>query len=291
MKTKTTIGLLIIAAAIISLPGCAVKKAGWGSLENGMIMKYAYAEGQEMQYKNTFTFEQKMDVMDQEFLITAEGDQLLHMKAVPSDGPDQDFTVTVKEMRSDINSPQGKMTADISEVIDKPFQITVSALGKELDFAEAEALSIAYKTGETRSIASDIQAFFPDLPDHPVKVGDVWESSETVTEKSRSGEMVLDINNLNTFEKLEEYNGYDCMKISVVFSGTMNGNGEEQGMTLKTTGKLDGSATWYYAYKEGLFVGQTLNGMGKTTTEITGPREMTLPATRTYIMISELLPE
>ena len=289
MKTKTYFGLFILAAAIISLSGCAAKKAAWGSLEKGMIMKYSFQEGQELNYQNTLTFEQNMKVMEQEFEVKAEGDQLLNMLTLAGESTDHDLRVTVKEMRSDIQSPRGKMSANVDGVLNKPFKITVDLTGQEIEFSEAEALVIEYETGESRTIASDIQGFFPDLPDRPVMQGDSWESTDYITEKTGSGKMIMDMKNLNTFEKLENYNGYECMKINVVFSGIITGSGEEQGMTLITEGTLKGTSTWYFAYKEGLYVGQTLDGSGETKTEITGPQEMTLPATRTYKMKTELV--
>lgn len=291
MKTKTYLGLLIIAAAIISLSGCAAKKAAWGSLEKGMIMKYSFQEGQELNYRNTISFTQNMEVMGQEFQVDASGDQLFNMVGLSGEGTENDLRVTVKEMKIDINSPRGVMKADVSKVIDKPFTITVNNTGEELEWSEADALIIEYETGESRTIGSDVQAFFPDLPNRPVMAGDSWENRDVVIEKTASGKLVMEFDNIHTFEKLETYNGYECMKINVVSEGTMEGLGEEQGMTLTTTGTLKGTATWYFAYKEGLFVGQVVEGSGKTTTEITGPQEMTLPATRTYKMTSELVPK
>lgn len=289
MKTKTLISLLIIAAAVVALSGCAAKKAAWGSLEKGMIMKYAYQGDQEWAYENTFDFKQEMEVMGQEFSITADGFQMMKMKPLPGDGGNQDISVTVTEMRSEMSTPRGKMSAKVEPVIGKEFKITISPLGKEIDYSEASALTYEYVEGENRSLAIDIQAFFPDLPDHPVKEGDSWESHDIVVEESGSGKIELEFNNLNTFEKLEEYNGYDCMKINVTFTGKIQGKGQQDDMDLVTRGELEGTGTWYFAYKEGILTGQIVNGTGTTKTDITGgPQEMTLPAKRTFSMTTQL---
>ena len=79
------------------------------------------------------------------------------------------------------------------------------------------------------------------------------------------------------------------MKITMVFNGTLKGEGEQDGMELITTGDITGMATWYFAYKEGIFVSNVVEGTGKTTTQVIGPQEMTLPATRVYTMKSELV--
>lgn len=291
LRMKTTISLLILSAAIISLSGCAAKKAAWGSMENGMIMKYSYQPDRTLKYNNTYSFEQEMEVMEQKFTITAEGDQLLSMLPVSNEGNNIDYQVTVSEMSSKFKTPRGEMKAKLDDIIGKSFSLTVSNTGEELEYSEAEALTYDYGSGDIKSLSSDIQAFFPDLPDHPVKVGDSWESEDVVTEKTSAGQLILEFNNYNTFEKLEAINGHDCMKINVEFTGTLEGYGKQDDMELFTTGTLGGTATWYYAYKEGIFVKQVMTGVGETETLIKGPQEMTMPASRTYTMVSELIPE
>lgn len=289
MKTKKIIGLLLITAAIISLSGCAAKKAAWGSLEKGMIMKYTYHGDQDLTYQTTFDFKQEMEVMGQEITVKADGDQKINMKPLEGKGPNQDISVTVTEMRSEMTTPRGKMSAKLDEVINKPFKITISPLGKELDYSEAQELKYELVEGEMRSLAVDVQAFFPDLPDHPVKEGDRWESQDIVIEESGSGKIKMVFNNVNTFEKLEEMNGFECMKINVSFTGTIEGTGKQENMDLNTKGELEGSGTWYYAYKRGILISQDMNGDAETQTEVSGgPQDMTLPAKRTYSMTTRL---
>lgn len=288
LSIKTSIGMLILAAAIISLSGCAAKKAAWGSMENGMIMKYSFQADRELNYLNTFSFTQEMEIRDQKISITAEGDQLMNMKPLASKNNDLEYLVTIGEMNSKISTPRGEMVANLDEVIGKSFNLTVSELGKELEFSGAKDITYDYGTGEAKSISSDIQTFFSDLPDHPIKVGDTWIGSELITETTGSGEVVLDFTYNNEFVGLETYGGFDCMKIEAVFTGTLEGKGQENGMDLITSGELEGIATWFFAYKEGLLVSNEVNGSGTTNTLVKGPEEMSIPATREYIMRSEL---
>ena len=289
LRTPKRIGLLVLAALVVSLSGCATKKAAWGSLKKGMVMKYDAQPDKEVTYKTTFGLEQNMKVMEQEFSITADGDQLLILMPLSSDNEDLEYLVTVGEMTSTIETPRGTMEADLEDVVGKSFEFTVSRFGVELDFAGAKDITYDYGMGQEKSISSDIQAFFPDLPDHPVKAGDSWTSTDDILEEVGGNVVNIQFNNINTFEKLENFNGYDCMKVNVVFTGTIDGKGEQDGMDLITTGELSGTSTWYYAYKEGLFVSNVVDGTGKTETEVIGgPQEMVIPATRTYKMTSEL---
>ncbi len=289
LNIKTSIGLLLLAAAIISLSGCAAKKAAWGSMEKGMIMKYSFQPDRNLNYQTSNTFVQDMEAMGKKIIITSEGDLLMIMKPLVSKSNDLDYYVTIEEMNSKVGTPRGEMTADLIDVIGKSFNVTISELGKELEYSGAEAITYDYGMGETKNIGSEIQSFFPDLPDHPIKAGDTWENDETITEKTASGVMIMQFINHNTFEKLETINDYECMKINVVFTGTIDGEGEEKGMEMKSSGTVEGTSTWYYAYKEGIFVSQIVEGLGETTTEITGAQEMTLPATRMYTMRTELV--
>ena len=78
------------------------------------------------------------------------------------------------------------------------------------------------------------------------------------------------------------------MKINVVFDGILEGTAEQEGMQLITSGTIAGTGIWYFAYKEGLLIAQESAGTGITNTEVKGPQEMTLPATREFVMKSFL---
>jgi len=297
MKTKTlrtlsSLGWIILAMAIISFSGCASKKAAWGSLEKGMVMQYQLHPDKDLNYSNSTSFEQTITVMEQEISITSESEQLIKMMPIVDKSDDLTYEVTMEALSSVINTPRGEMIAKPEEVIGKPFKLTISSLGIELEYSGAEALTYDYGTGDTKSLSSDIQAFFPDLPDHPVRTGDSWESHDKITEISSNGKLIMEFNNINTFEKIENFNGYECMKVNVVFLATLKGEGEQENLQLITTGEVEGTATWYYAYKEGIYVSQLGEGKGKTITQVIGgPQEMSLPANRIYTMKTELLNE
>ena len=289
LRIKTSIALLIMAAAIISLSGCAAKKAIWGSMEKGMIMKYSMQPDKDLQYKTTSVFSQDMEVMEQQIKITGESSQQLNMKPLVTKSNDLDYMVTIEDMSSSLLTPRGEMNAKVEEVIGQSFNFTISQLGEELEYSAAEELTYDYGNGDMKNISSDIQTFFPDLPETPVKVGDSWVSTETTTEKSDKGYIEIITNNIYTFYGLEEINGRDCMLINTTFTGTIKGEGQEQGMDLLTSGEIVGTGSWYFAYKEGVFVKSLSESTGKTTTEVKGPQEMTILATRAHTMKTDLV--
>lgn len=289
LKTRTPrIGLLILAAIVISLSGCATKKAAWGSKKTGMIMRYCMQSCQNLTYINTHHFEQNAEVMGNSIEISSEGVQELNMLPISGQNDVLDYTVTIAEMTSVITTPRGDMEATLDDVVGKSFKLQINKLGKELDYAEAEAITYDYGTGEKRSIAVDVQSFFPNLPSEAVLPGDTWLSYDTITEGFEESSMMMTFDNINTFESLEKFGGYDCMKITSTFTGIFDGKGNQDGMDLITTGSLEGTSIWYFAYKEGIFVKQESIGEAITSTLVKGPQEINIPSTRKYTVVSEL---
>jgi hypothetical protein len=291
MKTTRNYSAVLMTALIFAmiLPGCATKKAAWGSLKKGMIMSYIPGQQKTLSYKSTSNFIQEMSVMNQEITVTMDMMQAFKMEPMETENEDLAYMVTLDDMSFKLKTPRGDMEPEVGEIIGKSFELTLSPYGKELEYSGAEKLVIEIATGETKSIASDIAAFFPDLPDHPVKPGDSWKSKDVVRDANDSKETILVFDNINTFEKLESFMGYDCMKINVVFNGTIESEGTQEGMELVTTGEVSGTGTWYFAYKEGIFVSNSVEGTGETETLVMGEgQEITIPADRTFTMTTQL---
>lgn len=289
LKTRTpSIGLLLLASIVISLSGCATKKASWGSMKTGMIMRYNLQPGQDLTYINTHHFEQNAEVMDQTIHITSKGDLELNMIPVSLQNEILDYTVTIVDMSTVITTPRGDMEAELDDVIGKSFNLQINTLGKELNYAEAEAITYDYSTGETRSIASEIQTFFPNLPGEAILAGDTWLSFDTISETFDGSSMVMTFDNINTFAGLEKFSGYDCMKITTTFTGTFDGKANQDGMDLITSGTLSGNSSWYFAYKVGIFLSQESIGEAVTNTLVKGPQEINIPSTRKYTVVSKL---
>lgn len=288
LRTPSNIGLIIMAAIVISLSGCATKKAAWGSMKKGMIMQYRLHPDQNLKYATNQDFKMNMEVMEQKFEITSKSEQLFSMMPLVSKNKNLEYVVTVDEMSSVMNTPRGEMIANMENVVGESFNLSISRLGAELDYSKAADIVYDYGTGEKRSIASDIQTFFPNLPDGPIMQGDSWPSVDTITEAFEESFMQMAFDNINTFEGLEHMNGYDCMKISTVFTGLFEGEGRQDDMDLITTGTMEGSSVWYFAYKEGLYISQEVSGKSETTTVVKGPQEMSIPSTRNYSIITQL---
>jgi hypothetical protein len=69
-------------------------------------------------------------------------------------------------------------------------------------------------------------------------------------------------------EGFDTADGMECVKITGKYSGTIEGKGEQQGVELATRGDLEGTTTWYFAYKEGLFVKQRIVGTAEGVVDV-----------------------
>ena len=49
----------------------------------------------------------------------------------------------------------------------------------------------------------------------------------------------------------------ECARIKTQLTGTVSGSGSTGGTYMVFTGDLESTSTWYFAYREGLFVNET----------------------------------
>ena len=174
------------------------------------------------------------------------------------------------------SSMQGDFSPDLSSIIGKNFDMTLSPLGKEIDLSGAESLTYSTQGGE-QSAKSSFSSIFPDLAEKPVKIGDKWSSVDDNKEKVGNLDIHTVVESEHTLEGLEVVNGFECVRISTQINGTLEGEGEQGGMDMTFEGGVEGNATWYFAYKKGIFVKQT----GESVTDfdiVLISQGMTLPA-------------
>lgn len=271
------------------LAGCAGQKALWGDLDTGLILKYQMPEGRALSYRVLNDFGQKMEVMGHSMEITSLESRGFTFRQTGMVEGGYRLGVVMDSMSMKIVSPQGEINPDTDTVVGKSFEMVVSPLGEEIELIGADQIEFNAGPDGMRNISSGFQAFFPDLPGKPAKFGDTWPTSDTITEKTATGQVNITITGTSTLAGLETINGYECVKITTPFTGTIEGSGSQQGMDLTFTGTMEGTDTSYFAYKDGIFVRMRTEGTGDTTVKGTGVQEMTIPMTRVYSMEVDLL--
>jgi len=275
--------LLILAPVFVSiclLTGCTAKTAPvWGDPQTGLILQYRMPEGQVLKYESWDETHQTMDVMGQTIDVDLDSTNAFTVTSKGQKEKDHQLTITIDGMSIKIQSPQAELEADMSNVIGKSFDMVLSSLGEELELIGAEAIEYDMGPEGTRNVAAGFQDIFPAVAGRTVKVGDTWPDESIVTDKSSSGEVLIKVSSVNTLEGFETVDGLECVRVSSKASGTIEGTGEQQGMELITKGDIKGTATWYFAYKEGLFVKQTMEGSVEGTVNVPS-QNIDIPFTR-----------
>lgn len=285
---KTWLVSIPVILAICILAGCAVKTANvWGDPETGLILQYRMPENQVLKYKSSAEVTQTMDVMGQTIDVDIDSSGAFTVKSKGQKENNHQLTVTIDLMKVIIASPQGEIIPDMSTVSGKSFEMILSPLGKELELIGADAIQYESPDG-TKNISAEFQDVFPDLADKPVKIGDKWTSDSTIIDTYSAGEAKLHFEGMNTLGGFENVNGMECVKISADVTGTYEGKGEAQGMEVVSVGDIVATSTWYFAYKEGIFIKMITEATAEGSITVTA-QNLEIPMTRKYKMGVELV--
>ena len=274
---------VLVILAVAFLAGCAVKKTDlWGDPATGLILQYRMPSDQTLKYQSSGEMNQNIEVMGQsiDMEVSTKTDFSVASKGLKEDN--HQLGITIDSMSISIMSPEGDFSPDLSSVIGKSFDMVLSPLGQELELSGADSIQYDLPSEGTRSVESDFQAIFPNLADGPVKIGGTWTSTDTITDKTESSDVKINLKSVHTLEGLETVDGMECVKITSEVTGTLEGSGEQQGMELAFAGEIKGSDTWYFAYKKGIFVKMTSTAVAEGSIELTGPQDMSIPMTREY---------
>ncbi len=292
MKTKKQFftAFICTTALLFLLAGCAAKKGTYGDSKTGYKLDYKMPKGQPMQYDLISEFASDMELMGQAYEVEGNSRNLFTLAPSGLNNGNNRYVVTIDSAYVRLSTARGEMTPDLGQVIGRNFDLEVSPKGKEVDCSGARDLTYSMGGYEELDFFTDFKSLFPDLPDRPVKPGEPWTNVDTVVEKSSTGFLEFVILNEHRVESAEPFEGYDCLKIRTTFTGTIQGEGDLQGASTKTSGTLQGELTWYFAYKEGFFILSETRGEAETTTLASGEdREVTIPSTRKFSNTTKLV--
>ena len=277
---KLTVLIAIIVAASL-LAGCAAKKTPevfWGDPETGLILQYRMPEKGTLKYEMTSTFIQSMDMGGQSVDTKSTSMTVMSITSRGTKGDDLLLTVTIEDASVGVDAPGAALEPDMSDVIGKSFDMTLSSIGEEKDLPDPDAIQYDLGPGGKRSAISYVQMMFPDLPGRPIKIGESWTTVDGFSEKGAGGNMAISFESVNTLAGLEIVNGMDCAKIDVEYSGTIKGSGVEGPAQWESEGVLEGVSTWYFAFKEGVLVKDGTESSGTADVVAQTPQgEMKLP--------------
>jgi len=244
----------ISAGIIVLLAACAATGPPTGDPNTGLSLRYYLPANKPLNYHFSNTVNQYLEVMGQSMDTDLNTDYEIQVNSEGLKKNRHQLRVTINDMKMDINSTQGNFSPDVSAISGKSFTMALSPVGREMALSGAESLTYKLGPAGDRSIASDFEGFFPDLSERPVKIGDTWTTWDTLHITDSASDIRMIMNHQHKLEGVETINGRECVRIASQITGIMDGQGFQQGTPLEFSGNIQGADTWFFDYREGVFV-------------------------------------
>jgi len=276
---RIVLSVLLAAMTIGLVAGCAGSQDPWGDPESGLILTYRMSEAQALRYAVAFEQNHTLEVMGQE--RSFQNGRTIEFSAVSAGSADGNplMTVTIDDMTMALGTPDGGVnTLNVEKIREQSFDLKISPLGQVLDTGRASEITYFLGGAGDQSIEVDFRAFFPGLPDGPVKVGDSWSYEGGIPGKSFNPETSIRMTSVNTLDGFETIDGMECAKITSQFTGELVTEGQSRPGMAINGGPVEGSAVWYFAYKEGLLVKATRTVRATTEIAMMDPSAPLVPA-------------
>jgi hypothetical protein len=288
-RKRTYLILTATACAALLITGCAGKRAWYGDPDKGLILEYRFSEKEPATYRSSNDYTQTLEVMGQTMEITSEDMLQFSLRSKGTKERNHHLEVTIDSLSAHISTPRGDMTPDTKSVLGGSFDLILSVIGEELELIGADKLEYEYTPTEKRNVSTGFQALFPNMPGDPITVGGTWTTRDTVYDASERGEMTIAFEIVHTLAGFEKMSGFECAKITNTFTGKLTGKGMEGGRELISTADIEGTGTYYLAYKKGMLVRDESQGIADGTITVAGPQEMKIPMSRKFVMKTELV--
>jgi hypothetical protein len=266
-----------------------VSKVESTAAKKKVLLKYNYPQDKAVKYLNETRMRQTMDIQGMAMEANVETIAGCSIISAGREAGNLKLVVMIDTLAQTIESPNGYSGGAITDAIGKSFNMTISALGKELDLTSANELVFDIPGSGKSNATQTFADFFPDLPAKKIKPGFKWTSTDSVNAVAPSMTTISFTIAENTFEGVETIDGIDCAKFTSILSGTHSIKTETQGMDVKTNGKFTGTGIVYFAIKEGYFVKQTSELKLEGTLELTYPQEMSMPMTMEISSVNEMV--
>ncbi|MCP4657750.1 MAG: hypothetical protein GY856_20270 [bacterium] len=287
--TKSWSTLLAAFLCIALIAGCAGRRAEWGDPRTGLVMAYRMPESGALKYQMSIDSTQNLEVMGQPVEMSTTRTTEFSVKLLGIEQANHRLDIIMDALAVSVDVPQVEITPDTSEVPGKHFEMLLSPLGEELELSGADAIQYDMGPDGKHNVASDFQIFFPDLAGRPVRIGDTWTSTGTITQKRERGDAVVHLQSVNTLAAIETVDGMPCAKVTAAVTGTLEGKSKVENAELVIRGELEGVETWYFAYQDGQLLKSDTEIHTTATVTASGPQQVTIPMTEDSRIVSRLL--
>ena len=190
------------------------------------------------------------------------------------------LSITLENIDAKMITSLGQQKFDTRHIKGKSFDMMISATGSKLSYPRPDqllCLDMGAMAGGELNLEFILKYNFPELPDSPVKGGEIWQETFQRTQIEGSLQPLVNINAVHQYVDVEKVDGYDCLKVESTHEAEIEGSEEQMGMNWTYVGKLEGSSKWYFAVKEGFVVKVSTKEKSKGIIKSTGDNPMEVP--------------
>ncbi len=252
-------------------------------------LRYKMTKGTVLYYKMDSKMESLQEMMGSE--VEANSKSNANVKII-SEGENKDgnltFLMVYESMLFEmITSMMDSTFKDPAGLIGKRVRKTITPYGDQIKSVELDSIKLGLLS-RGGGLASG-REFLPNLPGSELKMGEKVSVTDVDSLDTLGGTTVSKAEMEFTLTGKETKFGYDCLKIDVKGTVTLEGDGTMQGMKFFIEGDGDFQRTLYFAPKEGLLVAADNQTDIEMTVAVTGQMQMTIPITQSQTSNMTLL--
>ncbi len=255
--------LLILAAAVLAV---GISSTETSATAKQYELKYKMAKGTKFVMSSEGSLESITDQMGTEVVADITGTSS-DIYAVLETGDGLTLEMEYGERTQNVESAQGSMSTDYSELVGKKVKFVLKPNGEVTGYEGFDALP-EITTASQETLTADLyqlgaKGTFTRLPDKPVTIGDTWTHDET-NEIPVEGNVIISTSS-TTYKVVEETqkDGFNCLKIEFASKDKLEGTFQQGGMDLAMDRETNTKGTLYFAYEEGMFVFSEAEGKGE----------------------------
>jgi len=281
--------LIFLIFSGICVPALTQTKSGNYNQTDLIRLEYKYQSKNPVKYQLVSKITQIMDIQGQAMQNNIASVFGCSIKPAGRQDSNLILEITADTLGQSVESAMGVSGGPVKEIKGKVFNIVINSTGQEIDISEAEEVEYNVEGSGSTNLAQTFMEFFPLLPAHPVKTGDIWNISDSVRGETTAIVTNSKVNSVDKLEGIETIDGIECARISSTHTGTMEMDVNNQGMEIKMKGAVTGTGVLLFAIKEGYFIKQTVNSKVTGTLEITSPENMNFPMVMEINSVNEAI--
>ncbi|MGD1046809.1 MAG: hypothetical protein ABR936_15995 [Bacteroidota bacterium] len=240
----------------------------------GQKLRYNFEKGKAYKYSTIVESETSGQSMGQEFTMTSGADFDYSISLISTNDGVMTLAVSFEKFNVKLNMPIMGFNDSIivmKEYVGKRIKVIMTDKGKTLSVAPIDTVPPSRIQMIASLTPSDLfKQMLIELPEKEMDLKGSWKKDMPDT-ISRSGmKMLIKPSLVFNIVGAEEKNKFNCWKIAITGTSTIEGSGNQRGadVTIDGTVKINGTA--YIAPEEGMFVHSEQSSETEMTTTATG---------------------